>query len=117
MGLAVDHTVFDALPDEWTPTDPVAAWSDDEPRRVTAGGVDVVVARHRGIWHGLDARCSHAGGPLDEGRVEDGCIECPWHGSRFRLDDGSVARGPAFAGQPVVDVRVRDDVIEVRAAQ
>jgi nitrite reductase/ring-hydroxylating ferredoxin subunit len=116
MGLAVDHTVFDELPDEWTPTDPVGAWVDGEPRRVRAGGTDVVVVRHRGIWYGLDARCSHAGGPLDEGAVEDGCIQCPWHGSRFRLDDGSMARGPAFAGQPVVDVRVRDDIVEVRAA-
>jgi nitrite reductase/ring-hydroxylating ferredoxin subunit len=117
MGLAVDHTVFEELPDEWTATDPVSEWIDDEPRRVRAGDADIVVVRHRGIWYGLDARCSHAGGPLDEGAVGGGCIECPWHGSRFRLDDGSVARGPAFTGQPVADVRVRDDVVEVRAAR
>ncbi len=48
--------------------------------------------------------------------MRDGCVECPWHGSRFRLADGSVARGPAFAPQPVVDVRIRNDVVEVRAA-
>jgi nitrite reductase/ring-hydroxylating ferredoxin subunit/uncharacterized membrane protein len=117
MGLAVDHTVFEELPGEWTATDPVSAWVDEEPRRVRAGDADIVVVRHRGIWYGLDAHCSHAGGPLDEGAVEGGCIECPWHGSRFRLDDGSVARGPAFTGQPVADVRVRDDVVEVRAAR
>jgi nitrite reductase/ring-hydroxylating ferredoxin subunit/uncharacterized membrane protein len=117
MGLAVDHTVFEELPDEWTATDPVSAWVDDEPRRVRAGDADIVVVRHRGIWYGLDARCSHAGGPLAEGEVDGGCIECPWHGSRFRLDDGSVIRGPAFTGQPVADVRVRGDVVEVRAAQ
>jgi nitrite reductase/ring-hydroxylating ferredoxin subunit/uncharacterized membrane protein len=117
MGLAVDHTVFEELPEEWTATDPVHDWVEDRPRRVRAGGADVVVVRHRGIWYGLDARCSHAGGPLDEGEVDDGCIECPWHGSRFRLADGSVARGPAFTGQPVADVRVRDDVVEVRAAR
>jgi nitrite reductase/ring-hydroxylating ferredoxin subunit len=116
MGLAVDHTVFEELPDEWTATDPVSSWEDDEPRRVRAGGADVVVVRYRGIWYGLDARCSHAGGPLDEGGIDDGCVECPWHGSRFRLDDGSVVRGPAFTGQPVVAVRVRDDEVEVRAA-
>ena len=75
-----------------------------------------MVVREAGDWYGLAARCSHAGGPLDEGEVSDGCIECPWHGSRFRLRDGTVARGPAFAPQPVVDVRVRDDVVEVKAA-
>ena len=34
MGLAVDHTVFEEVPDEWTATDPVSAWRDDAPRRV-----------------------------------------------------------------------------------
>lgn len=116
LGLAVDHTAFDELPSEWTPALPATEWVDDSPRRVSADGVDIVVVRHDGLWYALAAHCTHAGGPLDEGSVQDGCIECPWHGSRFRLIDGSVVRGPAFAGEPVVDVRVHDDVVEVRAA-
>ncbi len=116
FGVGVDHAVFDRLPGDWTATDPATEWSDGSPRRVDAGGVPVAVVRDDGSWYGLAARCSHAGGPLDEGEVRDGCVECPWHGSRFRLRDGSVARGPAFAAQPVVDVRVRDGVVEVRAA-
>jgi nitrite reductase/ring-hydroxylating ferredoxin subunit/uncharacterized membrane protein len=116
FGLAVDHTTFDDLPGEWTATDPASAWSDGSPRRVDAGGVPVVVVRDGDIWYGLEARCTHAGGPLDEGEVRDGCVECPWHGSRFRLRDGSVARGPAFAPEPVAEVRVHDGVVEVRAA-
>ena len=35
----------------------------------------------------------------------DGCVECPWHGSQFRLADGHVARGPAVFDQPVFEVR------------
>jgi nitrite reductase/ring-hydroxylating ferredoxin subunit/uncharacterized membrane protein len=115
LGLGVDHTTFDQLPTEWTPTLPAGEWPDDTPRRVRAGGVDIVVVREGGAWSGLAARCTHAGGPLDEGALREGCIECPWHGSRFRLRDGSVAQGPAFAPQPVVSVRVRDDIVEVRA--
>ena len=116
FGLAVDHTVFEELPSEWTPTGAASEWVDGEPRRVTAGGVDFVVGREAGVWWGLAADCSHAGGPLDEGSVRDGCIECPWHGSRFRLHDGTVAAGPAFAPQPVVSVRVTDDIVEVKDA-
>ena len=52
--------------------------------------------------HGV---CAHAGGPLDKGTLVDGCVECPWHGSRFRLADGHVARGPAVYDQPVFEVR------------
>jgi nitrite reductase/ring-hydroxylating ferredoxin subunit len=32
-------------------------------------------------------------------------IECPWHGSRFQLANGHVARGPAMYDQPAYEVR------------
>ncbi|MFD6418287.1 Rieske 2Fe-2S domain-containing protein [Streptomyces sp. NPDC060194] len=59
--------------------------------------------------------CSHQGGPLSEGGLEDGCVRCPWHGSLFRLDDGFNVRGPATAPQPAFDVRTTDSGgVEVR---
>jgi nitrite reductase/ring-hydroxylating ferredoxin subunit len=64
--------------------------------------------------HALDGRCVHRGGPLPDGELVDGCIQCPLHGSRFRLEDGSVERGPAAYPQPVFEVRERDGRIEVR---
>jgi nitrite reductase/ring-hydroxylating ferredoxin subunit/uncharacterized membrane protein len=54
----------------------------------------------------LAATCAHAGGPLDKGSFEDGCIVCPWHGSRFRLLDGRLVHGPSVYDQPAYDVRV-----------
>ena len=56
----------------------------------------------------LANRCCPRGGPLDRGEVADGCVTCPWHGSTFRLEDGSVVRGPAAYPQPAYDVRVLD---------
>ena len=53
-------------------------------------------------FHGV---CSHAGGPLDKGTIVDGCVECPWHASRFSLADGHVRRGPAVYDQPRFEVR------------
>jgi hypothetical protein len=32
---------------------------------------------------------AHQGGPLHEGKLDDGCITCLWHSSRFRLSDGA----------------------------
>jgi nitrite reductase/ring-hydroxylating ferredoxin subunit/uncharacterized membrane protein len=115
LGIGVDHTAYVELPTDWTPTDAPSEVADGSPRAVTVDGAEIVVTREGDEWFGLADRCTHAGGPLHEGAVNDGCIECPWHGSRFRLPDGTVARGPAYAPQPVVAVRVRDGVVEVRA--
>ncbi len=62
----------------------------------------------------LADRCSHLSGPLHEGEVSDGCVVCPWHGSTFRLADGSVRRGPATAPVPAFEVRVSAGRVEVR---
>jgi nitrite reductase/ring-hydroxylating ferredoxin subunit/uncharacterized membrane protein len=57
----------------------------------------------------LHATCAHAGGPLDKGTLVDGCVECPWHGSRFNLADGHLRRGPAVYDQPRYEIRETDD--------
>jgi nitrite reductase/ring-hydroxylating ferredoxin subunit len=75
----------------------------------------VLVYRRSGVVHALADRCSHAGGPLHEGEVDGNlCVTCPWHGSSFRLADGSVVRGPATAPQPAFDARVSEGHVEVR---
>jgi nitrite reductase/ring-hydroxylating ferredoxin subunit/uncharacterized membrane protein len=67
----------------------------------------------------LADRCPHLAGPLHQGRlvVEDGeaCVVCPWHGSTFRLADGTVKHGPATAPAPTFETRIRrDGMIQVR---
>jgi nitrite reductase/ring-hydroxylating ferredoxin subunit/uncharacterized membrane protein len=78
------------------------------PTKARAGINDLVLVRIGTTVHALHAVCAHAGGPLPEGTVVDGCIQCPWHGSRFRLDDGQVAQGPALYDQPVYEIRAAD---------
>ena len=42
--------------------------------------------------------CRHLRGPLGEGHVtDDGCLECPWHASRFDVGTGRMVRGPQGA--------------------
>ena len=66
----------------------------------------IMVVRDGGEIRALADRCSHRGGPLSDGEISDGCVTCPWHGSVFRLADGSVERGPAAYPQPALDTRV-----------
>ncbi len=69
---------------------------------------EILVIHSNGKLYGLDARCSHAGAPLEEGTVEGDTLTCPWHGSQFRITDGAVVRGPAEKALGVFDAQVRD---------
>jgi len=75
------------------------------PTKLRAGINDLVVVRQGDRILALHAQCAHAGGPLPEGTLVDGQIQCPWHGSRFRLEDGHVTRNPAMYDQPAYDAR------------
>ena len=46
--------------------------------------------------------------------VRDGCVECPWHGSRFAVTDGSVVRGPATRPAATFQTRVVEGRVQVR---
>jgi nitrite reductase/ring-hydroxylating ferredoxin subunit/uncharacterized membrane protein len=111
----VNHTTFEHRPQEWTPVLADAELREGEHRRVTAGEAAVLLVRSNGELYALANTCSHAGGPLDEGELIDGCVVCPWHASTFRLTDGTIVRGPASTPQPTYQTRVRDGKIEVRS--
>ena len=105
-------------PRDWTDAAALADLDGGRPVRVEVKGQPVVLVRSGGELRAVGAVCSHYGGPLDEGDVvtQDGedCVSCPWHGSLFRLRDGSVARGPATAPQLSYEVRQVGDRLQVR---
>ena len=110
----VDHAERGYEPTGFVPLIREADLREDDPQGFEAGGVGVVLVRHGGRLYALGDHCAHLGGPLAEGVIRRGGLVCPWHGSRFALDDGRVLDGPATAPQPTFEVRVRDGVIEVR---
>jgi nitrite reductase/ring-hydroxylating ferredoxin subunit/uncharacterized membrane protein len=75
------------------------------PTKARLGINDLVLVRIAGNVHAMHEVCAHAGGPLSQGTIVDGCIECPWHGSRFRLSDGRVVRAPSVYDQPSYEIR------------
>lgn len=115
-GVGVNQTAFEDGPGDWTPTVTEGELAAGRPVCARAGDVNVLIVRDGDGIHALDDRCTHRGGPLHEGEVADGCVTCPWHGSRFRLTDGSVERGPASSPQPLYETRVSDGRVEVRRA-
>ncbi len=75
------------------------------PTKLRAGINDLAVVRNGEQILAVHAQCAHAGGPLGDGELVDGQIQCPWHGSRFRMVDGHVSRGPSMYDQPAYEVR------------
>jgi nitrite reductase/ring-hydroxylating ferredoxin subunit/uncharacterized membrane protein len=111
IGVTHAETEF---PEEFTPILASAALSDDTMARARAGSADVLLVRQHGRVCALAHSCAHLGGPLSEGTLKNGSVVCPWHGSEFALEDGSVLNGPATHGQPCLVARERDNQIEVK---
>lgn len=43
----------------------------------------------------VSRRCRHQLADLSQGSLDaDGCLVCPWHGSRYDVRDGRMVRGP-----------------------
>jgi len=52
----------------------------------------VITQPKKGEFKGFTAVCTHAGCIVST--VADGTINCPCHGSKYSITDGSVVRGP-----------------------
>lgn len=115
-GTNVNRTAWEFGPEDWTPVLAETELAEGASTKVDAAGVAVLLHRENGRILALSNTCSHMGGPLDEGSVADGCVTCPWHGSVFRLEDGTIVRGPATTAQPHYEARVQDGQIEVRVS-
>lgn len=57
--------------------------------------------------------CSHDGGPLGDGELDDHAVICPRHGARFDLTTGKALTYPAVVDIPAYPVRVANDMIQV----
>jgi nitrite reductase/ring-hydroxylating ferredoxin subunit/uncharacterized membrane protein len=115
--IGPNHAIAGEPPEDFTRTIADVDLREGDKRRVTVGDAQVVLMRHQGQICALAERCAHQGGPLSEGELRDGTITCPWHGSTFRVADGSLVHGPSTFDQPCYETRVRDGFVEVRPRQ
>lgn len=95
---------FDGRPDG-----PIAVASEDElevdqMKLLRLGDRRIVLARTEQGYTAFDDRCSHKGGPLSDGVLICGTVQCPWHGSQFDARTGAVKAGPA--NEPIGTYRV-----------
>ena len=96
---------------------PVAGEADLAPGEVMVVGAEgrsfALGRTADGRWGAIDNVCTHDGGVLGEGELEDCLVECPRHGARFDLGTGEVRALPAVFPVNAYPVRVVDGRVEV----
>ena len=83
--------------------------------KVVHAGVKSLALGHcaDGTWGAIDNVCTHDGGVLGEGELEDCLVECPRHGARFELATGEVRALPAVFPVHAYPVRVVNGEVQV----
>lgn len=65
---------------------------------------DAAVFNVAGSFWATQDKCTHRGGPLNEGTLDGSTVTCPWHGTQYDVCTGAVLRGPAT--EPVKTYRI-----------
>jgi 3-phenylpropionate/trans-cinnamate dioxygenase ferredoxin subunit len=77
------------------------------------GGCSIALANYDGEFYAVDNRCTHDNGPLGEGRLYEGTVECPRHGARFDVKSGAVKALPAVRAVRTYPVQVDGESVLV----
>ncbi len=104
LGNMVDRHAWRPAGAKWQSLD-VGEIAEGTLVKAKAGTQALVLIRSGDTIQALHDLCAHAGGPLSEGTIVMGCVECPWHGSRFEIATGLRRRGPTVYDQPAYEVR------------
>jgi nitrite reductase/ring-hydroxylating ferredoxin subunit/uncharacterized membrane protein len=114
--VGVDRTDGQVFPEQFAAVLPETSLIDGKLTRVMYQGTPILLVRRGDRLFAMAETCSHFSGPLSEGKLEGDTVVCPYHFSRFALEDGRVLDGPAVHPQPCLEIRTRNGQIEVRHA-
>jgi 3-phenylpropionate/trans-cinnamate dioxygenase ferredoxin component len=111
------RSVFDSLAGgrEFEPVASVADLTEGTIlQRVRPSGDAVCLVRYKGEISAVSDICTHQHFSMSLGDLlEDGTLQCAWHGARYDCRSGEVKQVPATAPLPVFQVRLEGDTILV----
>lgn len=75
---------------------------------------DIAIYNLDGDYYAIEDRCTHDGGDLASGWIENGCAVCPRHGARFDIKSGQVMAPPAYEDVHSFPTRVDNGIVQIR---
>lgn len=111
--VGVNRAANETVPPDFVPVMRASELPQNELRQVDVNGSPVMLVRQGDVIYAMHNTCTHMAGNLAQGRLVDGAVQCPLHGSQFVLADGSVHHGPATFAEHCLSTRVRNGMIEV----
>ncbi len=85
--------------------------SEGSPLVVTVNDEQIAIFYENEEYFAVNNVCPHQGGPLGDGKVEDKCVYCPWHGWEFEIESGNHAHSDHSV--ETYDVLIEDDDIRL----
>ena len=86
---------------------------DGETLLVELEGQIIVIAKSGGRFYAFQEFCTHRFGPLSEGTITAGEVQCPWHRSCFNMQTGAVVKGPAKESLKTWPIRMEGEGVSI----
>jgi 3-phenylpropionate/trans-cinnamate dioxygenase ferredoxin component len=99
---------------DWIPVARAETISIGDFAQADVDGVIVAVFNVGGEFYAVEDQCTHDGGGLAGGAVENCEVVCPRHGARFSLKTGAALTPPAYEPIRTYATRIVDGMVEVQ---
>ncbi|HXG27472.1 MAG TPA: non-heme iron oxygenase ferredoxin subunit [Nevskiales bacterium] len=99
---------------DWVTVAPATELPPGSCRVVEVDDAKVAVYNLDGRFYAIEDVCTHDGGELASGQVENGQVICPRHGARFCIRTGAVLAPPAYEPLHCFPVQVVGGIVSVR---
>lgn len=83
-------------------------------KEVEVDGQKIIIVNIEKRYYAIGSVCTHEGGPLADGTIQNYEVECPWHGSKFDVRTGNVTSPPANEPEPSYEIKVDGNQILIK---
>lgn len=99
----------------WLTVGPADSIADGDYAQIEVDSTLVAVFNIHGSFYAIEDTCTHDGGELAGGALEEDVVVCPRHGARFCLRTGAALTPPAYEPVRTFETRVVESILQVRA--